>query len=183
MLLSLVTVFLGIAGLLYWWMVFVLLVSCTVAGWLLACAHRPERRPGKQRWWKQWRSRPGETAFLVPLLLLTIGSLIWVLLVHALMPPYEWDEISYHLALAKMYAEQHHIVYVPFIVHSNRPMNTEMLFTLALLIGSDVAPHLLMWAMSLLTGVGLYLQKCTDLLFRQNEVRLYRLRGDGCDDP
>lgn len=156
-LLSLVTFLLGVAGLLYRWIVFALLVFCTIAGWLLPRPHWLERQPDEQKWWKQWRSRPGETGFLVLLLLLAIGSSVWVLLVHALMPPHEWDEISYHLALPKIYAEQHCIIYIPFIVHSNWPMNTEMLFTLSLLAGSDVAPHLLMWAMSLFTGTGLYL--------------------------
>lgn len=156
-LLSLVTFLLGIAGFLYRWIVLLLLASCAIVGLLWTRFRRPDQQPDEQKWWKRWRLNPGETIFLALLLLLAIGSSVWVLLVHALMPPHEWDEISYHLALAKMYVEQHRIIYVPFIVHSNWPMNTEMLFSLCLSLTSDVAPHLLMWAMSLLTGAGLYL--------------------------
>jgi hypothetical protein len=93
----------------------------------------------------------------VVLVLLSVGSLLYMLLAHALMPPHEWDEIAYHMALARLYVKARSIHYVPFIVHSNWPMNTEMLFSLALLLGSDLVAHLTTWFMSLWTAGGIYL--------------------------
>jgi hypothetical protein len=61
------------------------------------------------------------------------------------------------MALAKIYVRAGEIVPVPFIVHSNWPMNTEMLFSFGLLLGSDLIGHLVTWWMSLLTACGLYL--------------------------
>jgi hypothetical protein len=89
--------------------------------------------------------------------LLAIGSLGYTLLARVFVPPHEWDEIAYHMALAKIYALNHRIVYVPFIVHSNWPMNTEMVFSLGLLLGSELVAHLVTWWMSLWTALGIYL--------------------------
>lgn len=91
------------------------------------------------------------------LVLLGAGSLLYMLVVNGFMPPFEWDEIAYHMALAKIYVRAGGIIPVPFIVHSNWPMNTEMLFSLSLLLGSDLVGHLVTWWMSLWTAAGLYL--------------------------
>jgi 4-amino-4-deoxy-L-arabinose transferase-like glycosyltransferase len=91
-----------------------------------------------------------------PLLVVAAGSLLYSLLVNTLVPPHEWDEVAYHLALPQLYVEAGRLTYVPFIVHSNWPMNTEMLFTWSLLLGSDLLAHYVTWSMTLLTGWGLY---------------------------
>jgi len=89
------------------------------------------------------------------LLFISAGSVLWIVLTHALMPPHEWDEVAYHLALPKLYVQAHRVVYVPFIVHSNWPMNSEMLFSISLMWGSDIAPHLLMLGAAILMVWGL----------------------------
>ncbi len=105
---------------------------------------------------QQSAGRPQRIWTLV-LVCLGAGSLAYSLLVHTLMPPHEWDEIAYHMALTKLYVDAHGIVYVPSIVHSNWPMNTEMLFSLGLLLGSDLVAHWTTWFMALWTSFGLFL--------------------------
>lgn len=87
-------------------------------------------------------------------LLMTAGSFVWILLTHSLLPPTDWDTISYHLALPKLYVEAGGLIYVGFMLHANWPMNMEMLFALALLLGSDVATHLAMLGFLALTAAG-----------------------------
>lgn len=93
---------------------------------------------------------------VLPMILWTGGAL-YTLLSHAFMPPHEWDELAYHLALAKLYTSFHKIIYIPYIVQSNWPLNTEMLFSWGLLLGSEVTSHLITWFMSIWTTYGLYL--------------------------
>lgn len=153
---SVSTMLIGMAGLLYRVLFAVLLAPFAIAGLLLLVTRLDWWREGRR--WLTWSGR--EISFRVCaylLLIMSVGSALWILLTHALMPPHEWDEVAYHLALAKLYVQAHRIVYVPFIVHSNWPMNSEMLFSVSLLLGSDVAPHLLMLSMGLLTAVGLLL--------------------------
>ncbi len=83
------------------------------------------------------------------------SSLIWSLLVHALMPPHEWDEIAYHLALAKSYIQAGRIYYMPSILTSNYPLNFSMLYSIALFWKADIAPHLINLAMTILIISGL----------------------------
>ncbi len=154
--LSWLTLFLGLARLFYTATAVALISLGWIVG-LILLRKGPEGpvadaadAPAKERGWLR-------RVFAICLLILGAGSLLYSLLAHTLMPPHEWDEIAYHMALAKLYVDAHGIIYVPFIVHSNWPMNTEMLFSLGLLLGSDVAAHFITWFMSLGTATGLYL--------------------------
>ncbi|MCC6441869.1 MAG: glycosyltransferase family 39 protein [Armatimonadetes bacterium] len=64
--------------------------------------------------------------------------LLFCLGIGTLAPPSgnEWDSLSYHLAVPKIYLGQHAIRYIPFIHHSNFPFLLEMLYTLGLLLKS-----------------------------------------------
>ncbi|HEU5014466.1 MAG TPA: hypothetical protein VFT66_18220 [Roseiflexaceae bacterium] len=151
-LLSVSTLLLGMLGLLYTWLFAALLLPCALGGlWLLA--HSGVVRAARD--WLAWNQAGWFRVLAYLLILLSAGSVLWIWLTHALMPPHEWDEVAYHLTLARLYVEAHRIVYVPFIVHSNWPMNSEMLFSIALLFGSDLAPHLLMLSTALLAAWGL----------------------------
>ena len=46
----------------------------------------------------------------------------------------EWDSLSYHLAVPKMFIQEHRINYIPFMHHSNFPFTIEMLYTLGLIL-------------------------------------------------
>lgn len=89
------------------------------------------------------------------LLLVMVFSLGYSLLAWALVPPLAWDEISYHLPIPRAYIRAGGLVNLPAIVHSNWPAGMEMLDTLALLMGSEVLPHLIVTAMTALTALGL----------------------------
>jgi len=89
------------------------------------------------------------------------GVVLWVfvqaLLVDALIPPLAWDEIAYHLALPKLYLQEHQIFFIPFVMQSLWPFNTEMLFTISLLLGNDILPHLIVLLLSVLAAAAIYM--------------------------
>jgi len=87
---------------------------------------------------------------------LAIGWL-YPLLADALTPPLSWDEVAYHLAIPKIYIQLNEIVYIPFIPYANWPLETEMLFTLSLLLPSETLTHLIGWAALVMISAGLYL--------------------------
>jgi 4-amino-4-deoxy-L-arabinose transferase-like glycosyltransferase len=95
---------------------------------------------------------------LVNLLLLSIivANLFYPILTDALVPPTWWDEVAYHLAVPKIYIQNHGFTYIPFIPYSNWPMEAEMLFTVGLILGSETLPHLIEWISFLLTCWGLF---------------------------
>lgn len=85
-------------------------------------------------------------------------SALYPLIAYGLLPPLEWDEIAYHLAIPKIYIGAGRIVNIPYIVHSNWPFGLEMIYTLALLLGpsGEVLAHLMHWSLALLTAAGLW---------------------------
>ena len=89
------------------------------------------------------------------LLAVMVCSLGYSLLAWALVPPLAWDEVSYHLPVPQTYIAAGGFVDIPTIVHSNWPAGMEMLNTLALLLGSEILPHLTVTAMVVLTALGL----------------------------
>jgi len=85
------------------------------------------------------------------LLLLGLGlEFLW-----ALAPPTAWDDLTYHLAAPKVYVQAGRIHYIPYDHHTNFPFTLEMLYTLALLLGSDITAKLVHFAYFLLTLGGL----------------------------
>ncbi len=92
---------------------------------------------------------------IIIIIFIIFSTVFWIFLTHALMPPHEWDEIAYHLALAKIYVQGTQIGYIPTIVTSNWPLNSTMLFSIALMFETDIAPHLMMLAMTILILFGL----------------------------
>ncbi|MFA4016569.1 MAG: hypothetical protein RUDDFDWM_001679 [Candidatus Fervidibacterota bacterium] len=57
-----------------------------------------------------------------------------LVLIGALSPPtaVEWDSLSYHLAIPKLYLEAKRIYFVQFTSHASFPFTTEMLYTVGL---------------------------------------------------
>ncbi len=97
------------------------------------------------------------TLFSVLLVALLILNNLYPLLADALVPPTWWDEVAYHLAVPKIYIQNHALVYISFIPYSNWPMEAEILFTLGLLLRSELLPHLIEWSAMVFTCWGLYL--------------------------
>lgn len=74
----------------------------------------------------------------------------------ALYPPTTWDSTMYHLALAKIYAQNHELSFTPYIRFSLFPQVIQMLFTLMLMVYDDVMAQLTQFLMMVLTAIGLY---------------------------
>lgn len=149
---------LGLAKLLY----VVTAWGLLALGWAIWALTLIRARRGKakfvQRTGNQKRSAPMRQRVLdTCLALLGLGSLLCVLPANTLVPPHEWDEIAYHMALAKIYVQSHGLVYLPYVLPSNWPLSTEMLFAAGLLLGSELVAHFITWWMTLWTAWGLYL--------------------------
>jgi len=114
----------------------------------------------KRRWLRLPYLRFSKFDVLDPLnfgfLLIILLSLIYILATNVLVPPVETDEIAYHLAIPKLYAQSHTLIYIPYIVYSNWPLATEMLFLVTLILGSDLAAHMITWGMHFLTLLVLF---------------------------
>ncbi|MBI5244836.1 MAG: hypothetical protein HY922_14295 [Elusimicrobia bacterium] len=60
-------------------------------------------------------------------------------------PPHHYDALVYHLALPAAYIREGRILPVEHLVYTHFPQNGEMLYTLALLLGSDTLAQLFTW--------------------------------------
>lgn len=79
--------------------------------------------------------------------LLPLAAAFWACFV----PPHQYDALVYHLPLAAAYAREGAIVQVPHLVYTHFPQNAEMLYALALLLGSDTLAQLFTWLTALLS--------------------------------
>ena len=145
----------GLAGWLYasvgWSLIGVGIIGMVVPTLSVSTGDNAKEKP--QILSKRLISNPIQGLFL----LLSILASAFPLLNNVFLPPHEWDEIGYHLALAKTYVQHNQIIYVPYMSPSNWPLHTEMLFTLSLLINGELITHLLTWWMTLITAWGLWL--------------------------
>ncbi len=89
---------------------------------------------------------------------LLTALLLLLALVQTLAPPgvNDWDAISYHLAVPKLYAEAGQMHYVPFIKHASQPFALELVFTLPAVLGPLAAAQMLHWVFLLLTALLVY---------------------------
>ncbi len=133
---SLVTLFLGLAGLLER-PVFIGLFALTavVAGRdslaLLRGLGRSLMRAA--------RSRPSRVEWG----LVGISAVLLLLdLVGALAPPNAIDSLIYHMAVPKQYVDSNRVFEIPYNIHSYLPFNMEMLYSVGLLLYNDVVAKL-----------------------------------------
>ncbi len=77
-------------------------------------------------------------------------------LVGALAPPFEYDELEYHLGALADYQRAGRVVFLPHNFYSNMPQLTEMLYLLAKTTTSDIAAKLLHWLFGLLAAATVY---------------------------
>ena len=88
------------------------------------------------------RERPLAAACVaLPLL-----AALWMCLV----PPHQYDSLVYHLALPQAYLRAGRLFAPPGIVYAHFPQNGEMLFSIALLLGSDILAQMYMWLSTVL---------------------------------
>jgi len=100
-----------------------------------------------------------------------LSSLVVVLIGAVLMmdgvPPISRDALTHHLAVPKLYVKHGGMVEIPSLAFSYYPMNLDLLYTLPLIFGNDIAPKYVHFAFALLTA-GLifgYLKRRLDSVF------------------
>ncbi|MCS7048064.1 MAG: hypothetical protein NZ483_02055 [Verrucomicrobiae bacterium] len=69
----------------------------------------------------------------------------------AWVPPFEYDELEYHLGAPAEYVRVGRVVFLPHNFYSNLPQLTEMLYLLGLVTRSDIAAKWLHWLFGVLT--------------------------------
>lgn len=91
-------------------------------------------------------------------LILAIVLCVFILanLIASLSPPYLWDEVTYNIALPKIYAIHHKIIPVYDEFRSNYPFNINMLFTLGLVIGNASLSKLFMFGYGTLLALAIF---------------------------
>src|SRR5579862_7552877 len=77
-------------------------------------------------------------------------------LAGALTPPFDYDELEYHLGALADYQRAGRIVFLPHNFYSNMPQLTEMLYLLAKTMTSDIAAKLLHWLFGVLGALAIY---------------------------
>jgi hypothetical protein len=78
------------------------------------------------------------------------------LLIRPLQIPLSWDELMYHLPLARTWAEQGYLVVDPWIRYPLFPYNYNLLYAAAFLVADDVFTHLLHMLAGLLVALVLF---------------------------
>jgi hypothetical protein len=69
----------------------------------------------------------------------------------------EWDGLAYHLAAPKIYLQQHRILPLPWMSHSNFPFSMEMLYLLGLALQGQALAKLLHFGCALLLAFAVFL--------------------------
>jgi len=104
-----------------------------------------DERPGK------WRAA-GWAAGLF------LGVIAALSLLEALSPPggADWDGLSYHLAVPKIYLRAARVYYLGWMSHSNFPFTWEMLYAVGLMLQGARLAKLFHWLAGALTAAGAY---------------------------
>lgn len=139
---SLLTLGLGLLGLLYGWLFWALLAAGGLLLW------RELRDLGRAV--RQVRPTWPQDAWLRLCGLFIAASLLLALLL-ALLPPVEWDSLTYHLVGPARYLQAHRLTYEFDVYYLFFPSFTEMLFTAGMALKGDVLAHLLHYSYLLLT--------------------------------
>ncbi|OGR92485.1 MAG: hypothetical protein A2V88_01110 [Elusimicrobia bacterium RBG_16_66_12] len=86
-----------------------------------------------------------------PWLCMLIGLPLLFALWACLVPPHQYDSLVYHLKLPQEYLRVGRLHAPEGLVYSHFPQNGEMLFTLSLLLGSDILAQMFVWLSTALT--------------------------------
>ncbi|HID51496.1 MAG TPA: hypothetical protein EYP41_05605 [Anaerolineae bacterium] len=125
--LGLLVLFLGLAGWLQPMLFYALLIGLTLL-----------------TGWKSGRFLRGIRPSRPPILISVYGgAVLFLALLQALLPPFSWDALSYHLTGPKLYLAAGQIRPGVDIAPLNYPALLEMLFMLAMAVRGDVAAKLL----------------------------------------
>ena len=76
-----------------------------------------------------------------------LGAHLWL----AWVPPHQYDALVYHLPLAAAYVKAGRIFPVEHLLFTHFPQNAEMLYAMALILGSDLLAQMLTWLATFLS--------------------------------
>lgn len=141
---------LGLCGLLYRWAAFTLLgILCLFLTSEIRDILRIIKHQGTQ--FLAFHLTPPQFLLGVVVSLATLFYFI-----AALAPPIFYDSLVYHLAVPSLYIQYHKIIYFSFNFFSNFPFGMEMLYTLSLLLKSDILAKLIHFSMGPLIFLAIY---------------------------
>ena len=93
----------------------------------------------------------------INLILIIIFLLFAIMnLIASLSPPYLWDEVTYNIALPKIYALHHKMIPLDYEFRSNYPFNINMLFTLGMVVANAELSKLFMFAYGTLLAIAIF---------------------------
>jgi hypothetical protein len=87
---------------------------------------------------------------------LGVMILLMVLWLQSQWPQISWDAAVYHLTVPRLYIEQGGFRRIPFNVYSNWPLNTQLLYAMAQMIGDYVLAKAVHFAFGVATVVAIY---------------------------
>jgi hypothetical protein len=123
------------------------LVSLTLLCWLL---------PAPRKFVRDFQVSTDRTDGWAKLMVICILTAAILNLTGALAPPFEYDELEYHLGALADYQRAGHIVFLTHNFYSNLPQLTEMLYLLATTMTSDIAAKILHWVFGLLGALAVF---------------------------
>lgn len=85
-----------------------------------------------------------------------IVFIVFMNVLASLAPPFGIDVIAYHLAVPKMYMQANKIFHIPFSFHSDSPFMINMLYLMAMIIKSDILAQLIAYFISVLLALSVY---------------------------
>jgi hypothetical protein len=89
------------------------------------------------------------------------AAFAWVCSLGALLPPYRWDEVSYHLAYPQQWVAVGHLTIDPHLAYPLYTLTWQALLGVALMLGSPSLAHLLTWLCGVVTAwtIALFLDR------------------------
>jgi len=136
----------GLAGWLYYW-------SCLLLLIILLCFALWELIRGRlaiTRIFNKFKDFLKNCQQFNLLLLIILSLFFFLSFIACLAPPMDLDSLVYHLAIPKIWIQNHEIVYIPYILPSEFPLNTETLYALGMILTDDVSSGLIIWIYGIL---------------------------------
>lgn len=91
---------------------------------------------------------------IVVWVIFTISTCLY--LVQVFSPPMNYDSLAYHMAIPKLFAGEHQVLYIPRNVYANFPMTMEFLYLISLLLRGDTLAKLTHFFMGIISILAIY---------------------------
>lgn len=89
-------------------------------------------------------------------LILILLFLAFLNFIISFAPPYNFDTLAYHLAVPKIYLDNHKIVYIPSILFSNLPALIDYIYMGGLLLYKDILSNLFAYTLNITLVLAIY---------------------------